>query len=296
MRKTKPEPASPRQRHRLLTLSAAILLLPAAAWSDNISNVLINGTAADSSNDVIPTSYDGGLGSDNGLIIKGGTTPTSGNRVQVTDTPTHNSDTKYGVAGGGGIGTDAASNEVDVIKGTVSGSVVGGVSAVTSGPDPVGGNATANRVTINTTNGSDGDAVSVGKDVIGGASQQGHAERNTVTIVGGDNKTVTVSGDIYGGAADTSANSTYSGGNASNNDVTLTGNVAVTGVVRGGGTSNGDANSNHVTIGIGSKLRSWVPSPAGLPPLETRPKTVWKSTAALSLQASLAVKWITRGQ
>ena len=267
-------PASP----RMLTLAAALLVLPASAWSDptEITAVTFPGetsTTATIEGDVVlggtvDLDYIGGA---NGVIVRKATTDftynsetetltgaSNGNTVNVKGavTVTVSDEAKYyTVIGGATVNQEGVSsgNTVNVtvdsgntvIGNDNKGSVVGGVGATLGALDPpISINATGN--TVNLTAG-ESNSITVNKDVIGGLSTHGDATGNAVNIHGAT-AGVVINDSVYGGSAD-SHNATTgdaSEGNAHNNTVTIDGKVTITGIVSGGATYHGHADANEV--------------------------------------------------
>ncbi|MDR0578106.1 MAG: hypothetical protein LBI87_11395, partial [Candidatus Accumulibacter sp.] len=135
------------------------------------------------------------------------------------------------VEGGSSIGGAALGNSVTIAGGTGFDLVFGGISA---GSGDAGGLTTGDGNTVNITGGS-ADIM----EIYGGYSSGGGAANgNTVTLDA--NYTGTVSGGIYGGHSS-------SGGAANGNRVEITGG-SVGGNIYGGDAS-GDATNNTVTLG-----------------------------------------------
>src|SRR5699024_6822087 len=121
---------------------------------------------------------------------------------------------------------DATDNEVHIKnQGKVNGAVYGGRTLY--------GEATGNKVTRS-------NDVEVGDGIAGGfVEDNGDANNNTVTLPGGS------TGAVYGGFTQT--------GNATGNEITLSGDAEVGNSIAGGHVEDtGDANNNTVTMTTGS--------------------------------------------
>ncbi|MDR1661032.1 MAG: hypothetical protein LBR95_01175, partial [Azoarcus sp.] len=276
MRKKSRNPAAPKRQNRLLTLSAALLLLPAAAWSTDISTVKFGTspgtTTATVEADTLPTDPIGGT--NGGILVKDATNQlthspdtalygaSNGNTVNVDGDVKTNESTYYTVVGGTTVNQagDSSGNTVNVtaanastiIGSTNNGSVVGGIAAYLKAaegsdvPTYTPGKATGNTVTLTA---GTSNTITVNKDLIGGSSTHSDATGNTVTIHGAT-AGVSISGNVYGGAADSLTEdppNPATTGNANENTVTIDGKVTLSKPVRGGGTYHGNADGNTVS-------------------------------------------------
>ena len=198
---------------------------------------------------------DGGNVANNSVTVSGGTVrwdvfggwsesgDAAGNRVAISD-----GEVKWNVLGGRSEKGSANDNVVTVGGGEVGEWVVGGWSE--------DGRAVRNVVTMS--------AGTVNRGLRGGETTLGNAEGNIVTMTGG-----TVTNEIYGGISEKgdvtgnrvavsggTAESIYGGwaeeSHAVENTVVVTGNADVLGRVFGGGSLDGNAAGNSVTIGGGT--------------------------------------------
>ncbi|MDR1946006.1 MAG: autotransporter domain-containing protein [Desulfovibrio sp.] len=250
----------------ILLVLLLLLGLAEQAGATDISGLKIDNDTADDANDV----FNGGSpadpigGANNGIIVKGGNSPTSGHTVEVTGNVGD-----YSVVGGGSSSGNVQGNTLIIKDGgnvgsSDKGSAVGGIT--------MNGDATGNQVIMES-------GSNVERDVTGGASASGNAEGNTVRITDGTvgrhvlggaagrtestgvgdavGNTVYIEGDstvigedVYGGAAGTN------GGNAVRNTVNITGGTVIRAVF-GGQTSKGNAIDNTVNI-TGGTVKGYV--------------------------------------
>ena len=210
----------------------------------------------------IAASEDGGNAIGNKVVLEAGST--------VGDTDTF-------VVGGGAVAGDAEDNTVEISGGTVNGNVFGGAADLQGNAS---GNANANTTTITggtikgrvrgggtTTGNVAGNAVNIAaadtkeilignsgdqvdQDIESGQTSIGDADNNTVSITATGSGKVMAEG-VYG--ADV-----IEKGNATDNKVTITGDVNDTGAITihevyGGETTEGTASGNTVAITSGRK-------------------------------------------
>lgn len=130
-----------------------------------------------------------------------------------------------------GAGTNAQTT-----RGTLTGAWIPGV-----------GTTNGNSVTIN-------EGATVTANVSGGDAEQGEASKNKVII-----DSATVIGNVTAGRVDRGGTGAKNGGIANENSVTISGNAVVTGDITGGGSINPNngpqtANNNEVTINDTAKI------------------------------------------
>jgi hypothetical protein len=265
----------------MLTLAAALMLLPASAWSDTeISAVtFVKGEIPETATveaDVVPgdPSPTDPIGNADGIIVHDAATTlidsgalkgaSNGNTVNVEGEVTINNggDKYYTVVGGATVNKagDSSGNTVNVtatsaptvVGNNNTGSVVGGVTAHLSDDELnyTVGNATGNHVNLTA---GESNAITVNNQVTGGLSTHGNATNNEVRI-NGATAGVNIGNNVYGGAADSNEAALAEGeshpassGDASSNTVDIKGTVTIGGTVYGGATYHGNANNNTVT-------------------------------------------------
>ena len=164
----------------------------------------------------------------------GGDQQNDGNRVTISG-----GKVTIGVFGGVTDSGIAKNNSVTISNGEIGGSSNSGISGGTGSGD--NGNAIDNQVTIT------GGTINVVEIFGGVANGKGYVDNNTVTISGGTIQTT----NLYGGKI----NNDNSNGNATNNNVSISGSAtigttSVSSKIYGGYAKNGAATGNTVDINL----------------------------------------------
>ncbi|MDR0634642.1 MAG: hypothetical protein LBF91_06650, partial [Azoarcus sp.] len=255
-------PPPPAIQHRMLTLAAALMLLPASAWSGEIAGVTITDnrqstTQADDAKDVFSPDLIGEAAG--GAIIKGAKNfangsparnPENSDKYELPLSVESNNNTvtvkgavgAYSVVGGASVNSelDSTGNVVNVVvdgdntsigaSASSAGSVVGGVGAYASTKD------------IDTGTGEERNPIITGP----ATPTTSNATGNKVNLTADTTYSITVEKDVIGGL------STH--GNATENRVVIDG--ATAGVTIKGNVYGGSADSNEEALADGGDPHS----------------------------------------